>query len=82
MCYITLFNVKIRNFFFGTLIGMTPQMFIGTSIGSGIERIIYKNTEAPTFLELFTSTEIYIPILGFIFLVILGFFLKRFFYNN
>ena len=78
----TLFNVKIRNFFFGTLIGMAPQMFVGTSIGSGIERIIYKNTEAPTFLELFTSAEIYIPVLGFIFVVILGFFLKRFYYNN
>ena len=78
----TLFNVKIRNFFFGTLIGMTPQIFVGTTLGSGIEKIINKNEEAPTFLELFTSSEIYIPVLGFIFLVILGFFLKRFFYNN
>jgi len=78
----TLFNVKIRNFFFGTLIGMTPQLFVGTTLGSGIEKIISQNKEAPTFLELFTSTEIYIPVLGFIFLVILGFFLKRFFYNN
>ena len=78
----TLFNVKIRNFFFGTLIGMTPQVFVGTTLGSGIEKIINKNEEAPTFLELFTSSEIYIPILGFIFLVILGFFLKRFYYNN
>ena len=78
----TLFNVKIRNFFFGSLIGMTPQMFVGTTLGSGIEKIINKNEEAPTFLELFTSSEIYIPVLGFFFLVILGFFLKRFFYNN
>ena len=78
----TLFNVKIRNFFFGTLIGMTPQLFVGTTLGSGIEKIIDQNKEAPTFLELFTSSEIYIPILGFIFLVILGFFLKRFYYNN
>ena len=53
---------------------MTPQLFVGTTLGSGIERIINKNTEAPTFLELFTSSEIYIPVLGFIFLVILGFF--------
>ena len=78
----TLFNVKIRNFFFGTLIGMTPQVFVGTTLGSGIEKIINKSEEAPTFLELFTSSEVYIPVLGFIFLVILGFFLKRFFYNN
>ena len=78
----TLFNVKIRNFFFGSLIGMTPQLFVGTTLGSGIEKIINKNEEAPSFLELITSSEIYIPVLGFIFLVILGFFLKRFFYNN
>ena len=78
----TLFNVKIRNFFFGSLIGMTPQLFVGTTLGSGIEKVIDQNKEVPTFLELFTSSEIYIPVLGFIFLVILGFFLKRFFYNN
>ena len=78
----TLFNVKIRNFFFGTLIGMTPQMFIGTTLGSGIEKIIDQNKEAPTFFELLVSSEIYIPVLGFIFLLILGFFLKRFFYDN
>ncbi len=78
----TLFNVKIRNFFFGSLIGMTPQLFVGTTLGSGIEKIINKNEEAPTFLELIVSSEIYIPVLGFIFLVILGFFLKRFFYND
>ena len=78
----TLFNVKTRNFFFGSLIGMTPQLFVGTTLGSGIEKIINKNEEAPTFLELIVSSEIYIPVLGFIFLVILGFFLKRFFYND
>ena len=78
----TLFNVKTRNFFCGSLIGMTPQVFVGTALGSGIEKIINKNEEAPTFLELFASSEIYIPVLGFIFLVILGFFLKRFFYDN
>ena len=78
----TLFNVKIRNFFFGSLIGMTPQVFVGTTLGSGIEKIIDKNKEAPTFLELIASSEIYIPVLGFIFLIILGFFLKRFFYDN
>ena len=57
-------------------------MFVGTALGSGIEKMIDQNTEVPTFLELFASSEIYIPVLGFIVLVILGFFLKRFFYNN
>ena len=78
----TLFNIKIRNFFFGTLIGMAPQLFVGTTIGSGIEKIINKNEEPPQFLELLMSSEIYIPILGFIFLIILAFFFKKYFYDN
>ena len=78
----TLFNIKIRNFFFGTLIGMAPQLFVGTTIGSGIEKIINKNEEPPKFLDILTSSEIYIPILGFIFLIILAFFFKKYFYDN
>ena len=31
-----LFNVKVKNFFLGSLIGMTPQLFVGASIGAGI----------------------------------------------
>ena len=78
----TLFNVKIKNFFLGSIIGMTPQLFVGTSLGSGIEKIINENKEAPKFLELIVSSEIYIPVLGFIFLVMVGLFFKKFFYNN
>ena len=35
----TLFNVKTRNFFFATLIGIIPQIFLAVSIGSGLEKI-------------------------------------------
>ena len=34
----TLFNVKIKNFFFGSVIGMYPQTLIRVSLGSGIEK--------------------------------------------
>ena len=78
----TLFNVKVKNFFFGSLIGMTPQLFIGVVLGSGIEKIINENKELPSFYELITSSEIYIPIFGFIFLLILGIIFKKFFYKN
>ncbi|SVE32555.1 uncharacterized protein METZ01_LOCUS485409, partial [marine metagenome] len=78
----TLFNVKVKNFFFGSLIGMTPQLFIGVVLGSGIEKIINENKESPSFYELITSSEIYIPIFGFIFLLILGIIFKKFFYKN
>ena len=78
----TLFNVKVKNFFFGSLIGMTPQLFIGVALGSGIEKIINENKESPSFYKLITSSEIYIPIFGFIFLLILGIIFKKFFYKN
>jgi len=58
----TIFNIKIKNFFFGSIIGMFPQIFIGVSLGSGLNEIIQKNSEAPSLMELLFSSEIYIPI--------------------
>ena len=48
----TIFNVRTTNFFFATFIGIIPQIFLAVSIGSGIEKLIDKNLEAPGFLEL------------------------------
>ena len=39
----TLFNVKVSNFFFATLVGIVPQIFLAVSIGSGLEKIIQGN---------------------------------------
>ena len=78
----TLFNVKIKNFFFGSLIGMTPQLFIGASLGSGIEKIIKTNEDMPSFFILLTSKEIYIPIIAFIIFIILAYILRKNFYKK
>ena len=59
----TIFNVRALNFFFATLIGIIPQIFLAVSIGSGIEKLIDKNSEAPGFFELILSPEIYIPLI-------------------
>ena len=76
-----LFKVRIKNYFFGTFIGIIPQAFIMTSLGSGIEKIIKNNDSAPSVFELLTSSEIYLPILGFIFLIILTFIIKKIIYK-
>ena len=73
----TIFDVKVKNYFFGTLIGLTPNLFIGASLGSGIEKIIEKNEKIPSFLEVILSPEIYIPLLLFILLFIAGIFIKK-----
>ena len=77
-----LFNIKIKNYFFGSFLGMIPQGFIIVSLGSGISKIIKNNDSIPTIKELLLSSEIYLPIIGFIFLIFLTIMLKKIFYKN
>ena len=72
-----IFNVKIKNYFLGTLIGMMPQLFIMVSIGSGLEKIIEANSTPPSFLEIILSKDIYLPLLAFLIIVIISIFLKK-----
>jgi len=78
----TIFNIKLKNFFFGSLFGMYPQVFIWVSLGSGLNKIIKNNLEPPTLIELLFSQEIYIPIIGFIILFVIGIIIKNIFYKN
>ena len=77
-----LFNIKIKNYFFGSFLGIVPQAFIFASLGSGISKIIKNNDSMPTIKELLLSSEIYLPIIGFVFLIFLTIMLKKFFYKN
>ena len=72
-----IFNVKVKNYFIGTLIGMIPQLFIMVSIGSGLEKIIDANTTPPSFFEIILSKDIYLPLIAFLFIVIISIFLKK-----
>jgi uncharacterized membrane protein YdjX (TVP38/TMEM64 family) len=76
----TIFNVKVRNFFLGSIIGMAPQLFVGASLGAGLSKILKENSEVPSFLELIFSPDIYLPILGIVILVLIGLLLKKKFY--
>ena len=78
----TIFNVKLKNFFFGSIIGMFPQIFIGVSLGSGLNEIIKKNIEAPSLIEIIFSKEIYIPIFALVILLIIAIIIKNIFYKN
>ena len=77
-----IFNVKTKNFFWATLIGIVPSVFLICSIGSGLEKIIDQNVEAPSFVDLIASKEIYIPLIIFILLVIITIILRKMFYKN
>ena len=78
----SLFNVGVRNFFFATLIGIVPQIFLAVSIGSGFEKIIDQNTEVPGITEIIFSPDIFIPLVAFFSLILLTIFLRKIFYKN
>jgi len=77
-----IFNVKVSNFFWATLLGLTPQLFLIVSIGSGLERVIEQNLEAPGIVDMIYSPGIYIPMLLFMILIIITILAKRIFYNK
>ena len=77
-----LFNVKIKNYLLGSFLGMLPQAFIICSLGSGIEIIIKNNDKVPSFNQLLFSPQIYLPILGFIFLIAMTLLVKKNFYDK
>ena len=78
----TLFDVKLKNYFFSTLIGVAPGIFLITSIGSGLEKIIDKNSEAPKVIDIIFSSDIYIPLTAFLSLILITIFLRKIYYKN
>ena len=77
-----IFNVKIYNFFWSTFLGMIPSLFLVISIGSGFEKIIDQNLEAPSMIDLITSPSIYIPLIAFFALLVITIFFRNLFYKD
>ena len=75
------FNMKIKNYFFSTLIGLFPMVFILSAIGSGIEKIIENNVE-PSFLTMIQNKDILFPILGFFTILIFSFILRKIYFKK
>ncbi|MEY2962361.1 MAG: hypothetical protein RL496_188 [Pseudomonadota bacterium] len=76
-----IFNMKIKNYFIATLIGLIPGVFILVSIGSGIDKFLIK--DSLDWSGLIKDPEIYFPIFGFVLILIAGIFIKRkFFIKN
>ena len=75
-----IFNMKIKNYFIATLIGLIPGVFILVSIGSGIDKFLIK--DSLDWSGLIKDPEIYFPIFGFVLILIAGIFIKRKFFNK
>ena len=76
-----IFNMKVKNYFYATLLGLMPSIFIFNSLGSGINNLVEKNTTI-NYLDALKDPSICIPILAFIIIIILSFFLKKKFFKN
>ena len=77
-----MFNISIKNYFLGTFLGIIPQIFLIASLGSGLNKIIQQNETVPSITDLLFSSEIYIPMLAFFFIVLITIFIRKFFYKN
>ena len=78
----TLFDVKLKNYFFATLLGITPGVFLISSIGSGLEKIIDSNIKVPSIIDVISSREIYIPLLAFFTLVLTTIILRKIIFKD
>ena len=76
-----LFNVKFKNYFFGSLIGMFPQVFVWVSFGSGLEKIIDQNLEFPNFIDLIMTKRNIFTYYWFYHFNIYWFYSKKFFFE-
>ena len=72
--------MRIKNYAIGTFIGSLPSMFVTVSLGSGIEQVIDKNVEI-NFYKVITSPEIFLPILGFVTILLFALVIKKIFFK-
>ena len=71
-----LFNMSLKNYVIATFLGSMPSMFVTVSIGSGIENVIDQNATLGVADVIF-SPGIYIPIVCFFILLLIGFVIKK-----
>ena len=72
-----IFNVKLRNYFYGTLIGLLPQVFVVVSLGSGFDKLIGENETVPEIKDILFSPNIYIPIISITLILLIAFFMRK-----
>ena len=77
-----IFNVRFRNYFFGTFFGILPSLFIIASLGHGFEKTVQRNDQSISFIELILLPEIYVPIICFLLLMLISILARKIFYKN
>jgi len=75
-----IFDMKVKNYFYSTLLGLIPSVFVINALGEGIENIIKQNKD-PSFIGIIIEPSIYIPLIGFFVILIVSYFIKKYLFK-
>ena len=76
-----IFEMKNKNYFLASILGLLPHFFIWNTIGAGINKFI-KESDSFNFFSFIMSKEIYMPIIIFLILIIISLFVKKKYFND
>ena len=76
-----IFRMKKTNYFFASFLGFVPGFFIFNTIGSGLNNFV-KQSNNFSMIKLISTTEVYLPIIMFLCLILGSIFLKKFFFDD
>ena len=76
-----LFDMSVKNYAIATFVGSVPSMFVTVALGSGVQKIIDQNIEM-SIVTVLLSPEIFIPLIGFFILLVIAFFIKKFYFKQ
>jgi len=71
-----IFNMKKVNYFFSSILGFIPGFFVFNTIGAGLNQYI-KQAENFSFIDLILNKEVYLPLLMFVFLIVVSLMIKK-----
>jgi len=74
-----IFSMKVKNYFYATLIGLIPAGFILAAIGAGIDKFLIK--DSLDWSGLLSDPDIYLPLIGFVIILIFGIIIKKNFFK-
>ena len=76
-----IFNMKIKKYFFSTLLGIAPGVFLIAAIGAGVGNFIDKN-DTIIWANLIKDPEINLPILIFVGVLVSAMIINKIFFNK
>ncbi|MDA9090251.1 VTT domain-containing protein [Pelagibacteraceae bacterium] len=71
-----IFDMKVKNYFYASLIGLIPSIFVINALGAGIEKLI-GNSDEIKYQDIISSPSIYWPLAGFVVILIISIFIQK-----